>query len=74
MSIVDSYSVQSVRNNIDVINRSRDKEDKVLKKAGLVKLSVENFHQKQRYSTNHERSKEYAAQHNLYNLDKMIHA
>ena len=46
MSAMDSYGVQPVKNNIDVINRVRMKEDKVMKRPELVKLSIENFHQK----------------------------
>lgn len=46
MSISGQNDVQSVRNSMEIINRVKNKEDKVMKKPELVKLSVENFHQK----------------------------
>ena len=49
--IMDTYDLKAVKSNIDIINKIRAREDKVLKKPELVKLSVENFRQKQSYST-----------------------
>ena len=41
-------SLLKVKSQMDVIQKVRDKEDKVLKKPLYTKYSIENFHHKQK--------------------------